>query len=141
MLSNIGFDQLDEFTKNLSAELKAGDVILLYGDMGAGKTTFVSSLASHYGVKEACSPTFTLVNQYRGHVPMNHLDLYRLQSEDDLYSIDIERYLTDQTSITCIEWPERLGVFTPKDAISIRLDYVDDSHRNIEVIRSQKPSA
>ncbi|MBR4030546.1 MAG: tRNA (adenosine(37)-N6)-threonylcarbamoyltransferase complex ATPase subunit type 1 TsaE [Clostridia bacterium] len=94
----IGFD----FGKTL----KAGDVVCLTGDLGAGKTTFTKGIATALNVPyEPVSPTFNLVNTYDGDITLHHFDLYRLNDTEDLYSIDFDSYLFSD-GIVVIEWPE-----------------------------------
>lgn len=92
----------EEFAKTL----KAGDVVCLTGDLGAGKTTFTKGIAKALNVPyEPVSPTFNLVNTYDGDLILHHFDLYRLQNTEDLYSIDFDEYLFSG-GICVIEWPE-----------------------------------
>jgi tRNA threonylcarbamoyladenosine biosynthesis protein TsaE len=139
MSVSISLSELDLFTKKFSAVLLPGTVVLLVGEMGAGKTTFVSSLASHFHATSVCSPTFTIVNRYEGDIPINHLDLYRLTSEDGLYSIDIDRYLSDKDAITFIEWPEKLGALLPSAYIKLTFKYCSEDIREL-VISSTDPA-
>ena len=92
----------EEFAKIL----KAGDVVCLTGDLGAGKTTFTKGIAKALNVPyEPVSPTFNLVNTYDGDLTLHHFDLYRLQNTEDLYSIDFDEYLFSG-GICVVEWPE-----------------------------------
>src|ERR1035437_1534068 len=78
----------------LAAELKSGAVLALHGELGSGKTCFVQGLARALGVRQpVTSPTFTIVNEYRGRCPLVHMDLYRIGDPDELLSIDFENYL------------------------------------------------
>lgn len=117
----------------LAAELKAGDVLLLSGDLGAGKTAFVRGLAEGLGVEpgEVSSPTFTLVHEYRGgRLTLYHVDLYRLDraATDDL-GLD-ELGVAD--GVLAIEWPDRL-THTLAGARRIRIEIVDDTTRRIAI--------
>lgn len=133
MLVNVSLQELNRFTAVLAEHLYPGVIILLFGEMGAGKTTFVSSLASHFHADSVCSPTFSLANRYNGDCDINHLDLYRLSTKESLFSIDIDRYLNDKAAITCIEWPERLNELMPDAYIRVTLCYLDEDVRSIEV--------
>lgn len=91
-----------EFSKNL----KPNQIILLEGDLGAGKTSFVNGLLSGLGFSSGgCSPTFTLVNEYPTTPPINHFDLYRIASEDELYEMGFTEYL-ESGRVNIIEWPQ-----------------------------------
>jgi tRNA threonylcarbamoyladenosine biosynthesis protein TsaE len=127
--------KLDSFSSIFSQHLFPGDIVLLYGDMGAGKTTFTRSLASHFGIENVNSPTFSLANKYEGDLKINHIDLYRLNNETDFYSFDLDRYLNDKESVTLIEWSEKLGSFMPEQYWKVELDYVDDDKRKVTINR------
>lgn len=100
----------EEETKAIAAEfaaqLKPGDVVCLFGDLGAGKTAFTKGIAKALGSKyEPVSPTFNIVNEYPGDITIYHFDLYRLTRTDDLYSIDIDSYLYSD-GVCVMEWPQ-----------------------------------
>jgi len=108
--------------------LPAGTVIALHGDLGAGKTCFVQGLAKGLDVHaHVHSPTFTLINEYRGSIPLYHLDLYRLRGEEDAWDIGIDQYLPGD-GITAIEWADRISRILPDKSLHIRLDYGEYSH-------------
>ena len=96
------------FAKEYAKTLKNGDILLLNGDLGAGKTVFTKGLveALSGGKEIAISPTFTLVNEYETNPKLYHFDFYRIKSEDELFAIGIEEYLYGD-NICVIEWPER----------------------------------
>jgi len=139
MFVSVELSNLDSFTKKVATQLYPGVILLLYGDMGAGKTTFVSSLASHFNATSVCSPTFSLANRYVGDCVFNHLDLYRLSTRESLFSIDIDRYLNDKDAITCIEWPDKLGDLMPSSYLQFTLSYSSDTSRNIEILSVSTP--
>ncbi|MBQ2967661.1 MAG: tRNA (adenosine(37)-N6)-threonylcarbamoyltransferase complex ATPase subunit type 1 TsaE [Clostridia bacterium] len=115
------------FAKNL----KAGDVVCLTGDLGAGKTTFTKGIATALQVPyEPTSPTFNIVNVYEGNTDLYHFDLYRLQETEDLYSIDFDSYLFGD-GILVIEWPEIAYPLLDK-YYSVHLTY-DGENRKIEI--------
>ena len=108
----------------LAGQLRAGDVLLLYGSLGAGKTTFTQLVAHNLGVGEndyVSSPSFALVHEYQGRLPVIHMDLYRLAGEDDVEASGLLEYF-EAEGIVMVEWPERLGAFTPQDYLAIRLN-------------------
>ena len=118
--------------RRLAADLRAGDCILLEGGLGAGKTEFARGLAEGLGVSpdEVRSPTFTLVNIYSGRLPVYHIDLYRIEKSTELRELGLEEILgTDGVAI--VEWPERLGAYRPKRALTVRLMDLGGESREI----------
>ena len=124
-------DSLKQFSIQFSSYLQAGDCILLTGEMGAGKTTFVRNVLSSFGYDSVTSPTFTLVNSYDTIPKVFHMDLYRLSSEVDLLSVDIDRYLSDSSAVVFIEWAEKLGDLCPLDFISLHFEYGEGDRRAV----------
>jgi tRNA threonylcarbamoyladenosine biosynthesis protein TsaE len=122
--------------KTLAASLQPGAVVLLYGDLGAGKTAFVRGIAEGLDIDPAAvtSPTFTLVQEYRGgQLPLYHVDLYRLEAVE-VDDLGLEE-MTLEGGVTAIEWPDRL----PRpfaDAIVVRIEHGDASTRTIHIARS-----
>lgn len=116
----------------LAALLPRPAVIALHGDLAAGKTALVRGLARALGFEGAVnSPTFTLINQYGDAPPLYHLDLYRLDSLDELAELGIED-LFDQ-GLCAIEWAERAGRLLPEQRIEIRLEHAGADLRSIEI--------
>jgi tRNA threonylcarbamoyladenosine biosynthesis protein TsaE len=117
----------------LAKELRAGAIVLLKGDLGAGKTAFVRGLAEGLGIKaeEVTSPTFTLVHEYRGgRLPLVHVDLYRLDRAD-LDEIGLDQDVATQ-GIVAVEWPERLSRKI-SNTIGVRIADRGGDHREIEI--------
>lgn len=114
------------------ALLGPGDIVCLYGDLGAGKTSLSYGIALGLGVKEQyiTSPTFTFVNEYEGRVPFYHIDLYRLKDPVELENIGFEEYI-DSDGVTVIEWAERAEDELPEERLSVYLNYVDENSREI----------
>ena len=129
-------EQTVEFAEKMASKLENGDVLLLSGDLGAGKTTFVQGLAIGLGVSDDAyvrSPTFTLINVYEGgRKKLYHADLYRMASQDELYDIGMDEYIRG-TGIMVVEWADRFPDFFPPDSISIGLRFVSEDVREIEV--------
>ena len=122
----------EEFGKTL----KSGDIVCLTGDLGAGKTTFTKGIAKALEcIYEPVSPTFNIVNEYPGNLPVYHFDLYRLQSVEDLYSIDIDNYLFSG-GICIIEWPE-IAYPLLEEYKSVNIKY-DGNSRIIEINEVKK---
>jgi tRNA threonylcarbamoyladenosine biosynthesis protein TsaE len=104
------------------AELaRAGDLILLAGDLGAGKTTFAQGFGAALGVSERItSPTFTLVSQYTGRLELNHLDVYRLDQVEEVIDLGLAEML-DEGGVTLIEWGDTIIPALPADYLEVRL--------------------
>ena len=118
--------------RSFSKQLKPGDVILLQGALGAGKTTFVKGLAQAFNVnpKKVTSPTFVLMNYYKGTLPMYHFDLYRLGSLKELDTLDFDEYFYGQ-GVSLIEWPERLGAHDLKSYYLVEFQHEREHQRHI----------
>lgn len=106
----------------LSEQLGGGEVLAFFGGMGMGKTAFTRGLAAGLSViDEVSSPTFALVNEYRGRLTVQHFDMYRVESWDDLYSTGFFDYL-DTDCVLVIEWSENIENALPDDAIRITIE-------------------
>ena len=118
--------------QSLARQLKAGDIVLLQGDLGAGKTTFVKGLAKFFKVapKKVNSPTFVIMNYYKGKFPLYHFDLYRLETPQAIDTLDFDEYFYGE-GISLIEWPERLGEYKPKEYILVKFEHQGESKRGI----------
>ena len=125
--------------KSLGSSLAAGDIILLFGDLGAGKTHFTQGIC--YGLeldKDFCirSPTFTLINEYPGRLPIYHIDLYRIDNQEEIYALGLEEILYNR-GVTIVEWSEKLRsarkpdklILNIQDRIEINIKIISDSQR------------
>ena len=113
--------------------LRAGDVVAVSGDLGAGKTTFVRGAARALGVIEpVSSPTFTIGHRYEAPMPVAHLDLYRLSGLDPEEWGDLEPYFDG--TVAFVEWPEHGADWLPRARAAVTLDHVDESHRRIRIV-------
>ena len=121
------------FGEQLAKALSAGDVIAFTGDLGMGKTAFVRGLARGLGCRShVSSPTFTIVNEYNGPIPLFHFDMYRLHSSEELFDIGWEDYLS-RGGICAVEWSERVADAFDPDVIRIHFAR-DESHDDWRVI-------
>ncbi len=117
--------------------LKGGDVIALSGELGTGKTTLVRGIAQgmKFDKEEVASPSFTLINEYDGPLPLFHIDLYRLESEQELYEIGYEEYIRGN-GVVVIEWADKVHQAIPQESLWIILRYLDAKRREI-VMKAQ----
>lgn len=107
----------------LAADMPAGTVLCLHGDLGAGKTCFVQGLAKALGIRRPVgSPTFTLINEYRGQRSLAHVDLYRVRGAGDAFGLGLEDYLFHFDGIVAIEWAERVAELLPEECWHVRLE-------------------
>ncbi len=117
----------------LGSLLVSGDVVGLTGELGAGKTWFVKGVArgcSGVNEHDVTSPTFTIINEYAGRVPVYHCDAYRLAGPGDLENIGFEEY-TDGDGITIVEWSEKISGSLPPDRIDVAIGYMSESGRRL----------
>ncbi|OGY25336.1 MAG: tRNA (adenosine(37)-N6)-threonylcarbamoyltransferase complex ATPase subunit type 1 TsaE [Candidatus Woykebacteria bacterium RBG_16_44_10] len=136
------------FAKSLAKKIRPGDILALYGSLGAGKTTFVQGLAAGLGYKaRVFSPTFIFVRPYklanskqqtansnkRKIKILYHIDLYRVEKETDLKTIGIEEFLTDNDAVSVIEWPEKIENKLPIKTIKIKIEVISENERRIKV--------
>ena len=119
----------------LAGELGANSVVAFYGELGVGKTTFIRHLCEALGVKsDVTSPTFTLMHEYKGRLPVAHFDCYRITSSEEAMMIGMEEKF-DQGGITLIEWAERVEDILPSGTKHIRMEHVPghESRRAITI--------
>ncbi len=122
-----------ELAAELANELGPGTVIALHGDLGAGKTCFIQGYAAALGIDEPItSPTYTLIGEYEGRLPLHHIDLYRLSGPEEALGLGLEEYF-DVDGITAIEWAERAEGLLPEDLLHIEIKA--DDHTGTRVFR------
>jgi tRNA threonylcarbamoyladenosine biosynthesis protein TsaE len=127
--------------RELAASLTLPAHILLYGDLGAGKTAFSRGLAAGFGFQETdevTSPTFTLINEYAGRSKIYHIDLYRIETGrpgGGLDGLGLDEIFENPNAAVIVEWAERLGDFQTPGALHVFLEYVDEGSRKIETRR------
>lgn len=109
---------------SIGQALRGGEVIALFGELGTGKTTLVRGLAVGLGAapRSVSSPTFVLIQEYRGRLPLAHADLYRLDSATDLHHLGLSDYL-DERHVVAIEWAEKAGADLPADRLEVHLSH------------------
>jgi tRNA threonylcarbamoyladenosine biosynthesis protein TsaE len=132
-------EETTELGRRLAAELKPGSVVLLRGDLGAGKTTLVKGIAEGFHAAEAeavTSPTFTLIHEYRGpEVTLYHIDLYRIDTQRELDTLALDDLMTPQ-SILLIEWGEKFARFAKERDVEFAIEHRGADERVILVSAS-----
>jgi tRNA threonylcarbamoyladenosine biosynthesis protein TsaE len=125
--------ETEAIASRLGAALQGGEVVLLYGDLGAGKTAFVRGLARGMGLdaEEVASPTFVLMTRYAGRLALHHADLYRLRPGDET-ELGFEE-LPGATGVLAIEWAERLGDEPWTAVIRVKLAHAGDDARTVDI--------
>lgn len=117
--------------ERLGAKLMPGDVVALFGDLGAGKTTLTKGIARGMRLPaEVHSPTFTLIHEHPGEIPLYHVDLYRLASEEEVEWIGIEEYIYGE-GVTIVEWADRMRRLLPPERLDIDLRMTGDTEREL----------
>ncbi|MBD3367659.1 MAG: tRNA (adenosine(37)-N6)-threonylcarbamoyltransferase complex ATPase subunit type 1 TsaE [Candidatus Eisenbacteria bacterium] len=133
-------DETRELGRRVGQRVEPGAFIGLIGDLGSGKTVFVQGLALGLECDEpVSSPTFVIINEYSGRLPVHHVDLYRLTDEAAVESLGY-RELFWSDGVTVVEWAERAGALVPDDRLDIRLGHVSESVRSFDV-RATGPSS
>lgn len=130
--------ETEALAQALTAGFTAGDLIVLSGSLGAGKTVFVRGLAKAMGIDptSVSSPSFTIVNEYPAQVPLYHFDLYRLKDVDELYEVGWDDYLI-RPGLVVVEWGEKASEKLPPAYYRINFERLNDSDRKITVTRVQ----
>ena len=119
--------------ERLGKTLSPGAIVALYGGLGAGKTAFTRGLALGLGINAAVSsPTFTIVNEYLGEIPLFHFDMYRLETEAELFDIGWDDYL-ERGGVCAVEWSEKVPAAIPPDAITVKLTNLGSNARELKL--------
>lgn len=129
----------EEDTKQIAleffSELKSGDVVVLNGALGTGKTFFIKKIAESLGVQNANSPTFAIVNEYDSQPKIYHFDFYRINKVNELHEIGLEDYLTDSEAITFIEWGELFPEVLPLKLYEIKIEEIENEKRKFRFFK------
>ena len=123
------------FGENLAKRLKRGDFVALIGDLGSGKTVLTKGIAKGLGVKDSRyvnSPTFVIIKEYKGKLPLYHFDLYRLDHPGSLDAGNFEEYFYGD-GVTVVEWADKIRPILPKKYIEVKLKVAGESSRKIEI--------
>jgi len=127
-----------EETKNLGEELskltKPGDLLAFYGELGAGKTCFIQGISRGLKVKDyVTSPSFTIINEYQGKIPIYHFDLFRLDNAEEIIELGYHEYFYGE-GLTVIEWAGKIEQLLPKEHLKIKIKFKDRYQRKISFI-------
>ena len=128
-------DETQEIGVKIGGQLNPGDVVALIGDLGVGKTCLTQGIARGAGVcqnETVNSPSYILINEYEGKIPIYHIDLYRLEQIEDIIALGLEEYL-EGDGICVIEWADRMGELLPERHIQVKITGEDEFIRTIEV--------
>lgn len=133
-------EETQKHGQDLARKLKGGEVLALYGDLGSGKTTFMQGLAQGLGVKRRIiSPTFIIMRTYEVKTKdkelriknLYHLDLYRIESEQDIEGLGLIELLGQKENVVAIEWPDKIKNVLPENRIEIYFEYLKSDQRSI----------
>ncbi|MBP1948292.1 tRNA (adenosine(37)-N6)-threonylcarbamoyltransferase complex ATPase subunit type 1 TsaE [Virgibacillus litoralis] len=123
-------EETGKIAEKLALFLKPGDVVTLEGDLGTGKTTFTKGIANGLGIKRNVnSPTYTIVKEYEGELPLYHMDVYRLENSDE--DIGFDEYFNGD-GISIVEWAHFIEEYLPDERLNIKFSYLDDRTRLLE---------
>lgn len=124
-------EETERLGERLGKLLRTGDVVALFGDLGAGKTTLTKGIASGMDLNaDVHSPTFTLIHEHPGETPLYHVDLYRLTIEEETEALGIEEYIYGD-GVTIIEWADRMRSALPRERLDIELKMKGDTEREL----------
>jgi len=125
-------EETGQIAARFADELEPGDILALKGPLGSGKTCFVQGIAIGLGVVERyiTSPTFVLIREYQGRLPLYHIDLYRLGSGLEIGMLGLDEYFNGE-GVTAIEWPEKAEDGLPERTIKITIECIDETTRRI----------
>jgi tRNA threonylcarbamoyladenosine biosynthesis protein TsaE len=133
-IATVTADETIALGERLAAVAAAGDLICLWGDLGAGKTQLAKGIARGLGIEQTVtSPTFILMNEYEGRLPLFHVDLYRLADAGDALAGGV---IDDRQSngLTVVEWPERMGDVLPAGRLDVRIQGTGEEPRQIDIV-------
>ena len=125
-------DETAQLAENFANFISQGQVIVLIGNLGAGKTFFVKKLLASFGIRNVNSPSFAIVNEYEGKIKAYHFDFYRLNKIEELYDIGWQDYLNNPDAVLFIEWGNLLPDALPAKRIEIAITYIDETKRRFE---------
>ncbi|MCD6221901.1 tRNA (adenosine(37)-N6)-threonylcarbamoyltransferase complex ATPase subunit type 1 TsaE [bacterium] len=128
--------ETEKIGEKFAEKLKKGDIIGFSGELGSGKTTFIKGIVKKLCNIPATSPSFVLINEYNGKIPIFHFDLYRLENEKEIETTGWEEYIGK--GITLIEWIEKIKKFLPDNLILVKIEILGNNKRKIKIKRGRK---
>lgn len=130
----VGLEETKKLASDFAAGLTGGEVVLLNGDLGAGKTTFTKYVFDALGVKEVVnSPTFAILKSYNGKFKLHHFDTYRITTEEAIEA-GFDEVFEEKDSVIFVEWSENIAEIIPEKTIKINIKYLSGNEREIEII-------
>ena len=135
-ITTSSFEETENIGLRLANELKLGDTVLLFGNLGAGKTVFSRGFARGLGITEpVSSPTYTIVQEYD--IPsggrLYHLDLYRISGIEAALAFGVDEFIDDDNAVRLIEWPMRIDGILPDNCLKVTIEHIDDNTREITI--------
>ncbi len=128
--------ETEAFAEQFAKGLVGGEVLLLKGDLGAGKTHFVKGLARGLAIDDVVtSPTFALHNEYRGRLTLNHFDFYRIETSEEVEITGLNELFYDKNAVSAIEWSERVSDLLPARCETVQIEKLGDNVRRITISR------
>jgi tRNA threonylcarbamoyladenosine biosynthesis protein TsaE len=126
-------EETESLGERLAGTLLPGAVVALFGELGAGKTCFIRGACRGLEVEErVTSPSFIIVNHYRGRMPVYHIDLYRLRDTEEFLSLGYEEYLFGE-GVTLIEWAEKAEPYLPRETVTVSIEIIDEKRRAVSI--------
>lgn len=123
-----------QFAQEYARKLKGGEILALVGELGSGKTTFVQGLAQGLGIKKrVLSPTFILMRSYEGKMTLFHIDLYRINTIEEVEILGLEEIWSQENTVVVIEWAEKVKTILPKNTTWIYFEYKDENKRCLTI--------
>lgn len=129
-------EETHQLSVSFGKGLREGDIVCFFGDLGAGKTTFIKGIVEgvgDYPSESVNSPTFSYLNIYKGNITLYHFDLYRLRDEDEFLSMGFDEYLY-AGGICCVEWSEKIAGLIPTDAIRVEMTHLGENRRSVRIV-------
>lgn len=130
-----GLEETKKIASDFAADLKGGEVVLLNGDLGAGKTTFTQFVFKALGVKDVVtSPTFAILKSYEGKFKFHHFDTYRITTEEAIEA-GFDEIFQEKESVIFVEWSENIASLLPNDCIRVNIKYINENEREYEIVK------